>query len=88
VLYAGEQGVLLVVVVPGERVHELLPELPGVHPEIATDRLQLDLFNQLRQPFTQGEKVFVVVPDDEQGIAEVSCGLCMTQVLQHGIPGV
>ena len=72
----------------GERGHELLPELSGTHPEIATDRLQLDLFNQLRQAFTQGEKVFVVDPDDEQGIAEVSCGLGISQVLLHGIPGV
>jgi len=88
VLHAGEQGMFLVVVVQGERGHELLPELPGMHPEITTDRLQLDLFNQLCHSFAQREKVFVVVPDDEQCIAEVRCGLCVTRVWLHGsLPG-
>lgn len=88
VLHAGEQGVFLVVVVQRERYHEVMPELPGMHPEIPVDRLQFDLFYQLSQAFTQAEKMGVVVPDDTQCIAEVRGGLCITQVLLHRlIPG-
>jgi hypothetical protein len=65
-----------------------MPQLPGAHPEIPADCLQLDLFNQLCQAFTQGEEVRVVTPDDMQCIAEVHCWFAKSLVLLHGvIPG-